>query len=204
MFQEESILKKQVKNKTKNTKVLKMKKSIKNILIVFFLVTSLVACNQGETLQGFYIASQNNPSFISVDIPMSFMDVNKVELTEDQKDAYETIDKLNLLGYKLTDSNNAEYKTELSKIRTILKNEKYQDLFRGGNNTDGKVVVKYIGSDSTIDELIVLGTMNDKGFAVVRVLGDNMEPAKIMKLGDAVSKFNDEENQMKEFLEFFN
>lgn len=173
-------------------------------MTAFFLVTMLTACNQGETLQGYYVANQETPNFMSIDIPLSFIDIDKVELTEVQKEAYESIDKLNMLGYRLSDDNVEEYKTELAKVQVILKDEKYQDLFRGGNNTDGKVVVKYIGSESTIDELIVLGTMNEKGFAVIRVLGDNMEPAKIMKLGDVIGQIDSEENQVKDFLEFFN
>ena len=81
MFQVESILKKQVKRKTKNTKVLKMKKSIKNIMVTFFLVATLTACNQGETLQGYYVANQETPNFMSIDIPLSFIDIDKIELT---------------------------------------------------------------------------------------------------------------------------
>lgn len=180
-----------------------MKKSIKNIFLVFFLVTMLTACNQGESLQGYFVANQETPNFISVDVPLSFLDLDKVELTEVQKEAYESIDKLNMLGYRLNDENNEEFKSELTKVQTILKNDKYEELFRGGNNSDGKIVVKYIGTDSTIDELIVFGTMNEKGFAVIRVLGDNMEPAKIMKLGEVINSIDSEENQVMDFLEFF-
>jgi len=193
-----------VKRKTKNTKVLKMKKSIKNIMVTFLLVATLTACNQGETLQGYYIANQETPNFMSIDIPLSFIDIDKVELTEVQKEAYESIDKLNMLGYQLSEDNEEEYKAELAKVQLILKDDKYEDLFRGGNNTDGKIIVKYIGTDSTIDELIVLGTMNEKGFAIIRVLGDNMEPAKIMKLGEVVGQIDSKENQVKDFLDFFN
>jgi len=193
-----------VKRKTKNTKVLKMKKSIKNIMVTFFLVATLTACNQGETLQGYYVANQETPNFMSIDIPLSFIDIDKIELTEVQKEAYESIDKLNMLGYRLSEDNEEEYKAELAKVQLILKDDKYEDLFRGGNNTDGKIIVKYIGTDSTIDELIVLGTMNEKGFAIIRVLGDNMEPAKIMKLGEVVGQIDSKENQVKDFLDFFN
>ena len=48
--------------------------------------------------------------------------------------------------------------------------------------TDGKLYIKYIGEDSEIDELIVFGFSSDNGFAVIRVLGDDMELSKIMKL----------------------
>lgn len=181
-----------------------MKTSIKNSVVVLFLVTMLTACNQGETLQSYFVEHQETPNFMSVDVPLSFLDLDKVELTEEQLEAYESIDKLNMLGYKLSNENEEEYKVELQKVRTILKDSMYQELFRGGNNKDGKFLVKYIGSDTSIDELIVLGNMNESGFAVVRVLGDDMDPSKIMKLGDVIDQIDTEENQVKEFLNFFN
>ena len=177
-----------------------MKTSI-NYIIAFFLVATLMSCSQGETLQSYFVEKQEKPNFMSIDIPLSFIDIEKTELTEVQQEAYESINKLNMLGYRLNEDNQEEYKTELAAVRTLLKNEKYQELFRGGNNTDGKVVVKYIGDDTTIDELIVLGTMPERGFAVVRVLGDEMEPAKIMKLGNVVSNFNSSEKITRLFQE---
>ena len=125
--------------------------SIKNIVMSLFIVVALMSCNYGETLQSYFVANQETPNFISIDIPVSFVSVENIELTEDQKEAYESIDKLNMLGYTLKDDNVEEYKLELTKIQALLKNEQYQELFRGGNSTDGKVVIKYIGDDDSID-----------------------------------------------------
>ena len=133
-----------------------MYQSIKNSVMVLFVIATLTSCNQGETLQGYYVAHQETPNFISVDIPTSFVNVENIDLTDDQKDAYNSIDKLNMLGYTLTDDNLEEFQIEVNKISEILKNEKYQDLIRGGNAKDGKFVIKYIGSETTIDELIVI------------------------------------------------
>ena len=108
-----------------------------------------------------------------------------------------------MLGYRLTEDNKAEYKIELAKVQSILKDDRYEELFRGGNSTDGRIVVKYIGTDTTIDELILFGSANDRGFAIVRVLGDNMEPAKIMKLGDVVKNATSQEGGVAEFINFF-
>lgn len=177
--------------------------SIKNIVMSLFIVVALTSCNYGETLQSYYVANQETPNFISIDIPVSFVSVENIELTEDQKEAYESIDKLNMLGYTLKGDNVEEYKLELTKIQALLKNEQYQELFRGGNSTDGKVVIKYIGDDDSIDELIIFGTANDKGFAIIRVLGDNMQPAKIMTLGDVVGKMNSDETGVKDFMKYF-
>jgi hypothetical protein len=177
--------------------------SIKNIVMSLFIVVALTSCNYGETLQSYFVANQETPNFISIDIPVSFVSVENIELTEDQKEAYESIDKLNMLGYTLKDDNIVEYKLELTKIQALLKNEQYQELFRGGNSTDGKVVIKYIGDDDSIDELIIFGTANDKGFAIIRVLGDNMQPAKIITLGDVVGKMNSDETGVKDFMKYF-
>ena len=76
-------------------------------------------------------------------------------------------------------------------------------MFRGGNSTDGKIIVKYIGTDTTIDELIIFGSAKDRGFAIVRVLGNNMEPAKIMSLGSVVNQMSSDENSVEEFMNFF-
>ena len=127
----------------------------------------------------------------------------KDSLTETQKEAYESMDKLNMLGYHLTEDNKEEYQLELQKVQTILKNEKYQELFRAGNSKDGKIVVKYIGTDTAIDELILFGNMNDQGFAIVRILGNNMEPAKIMSLSDQIQNINSDENAVGDFMNFF-
>tara|TARA_R110002073_G_scaffold23229_6_gene79381 strand:+ start:3763 stop:4359 length:597 start_codon:yes stop_codon:yes gene_type:complete len=181
-----------------------MKTSIKNIVASLLIITALTSCGYGgETLQGYYVVNQEAPNFISVDIPVSFVDLEQANLTKVQLEAYESIDKLNMLGYRKSDDNIEAYKTELAKVQTILKDERYQDLFRGGNSTDGKIIVKYIGTDTTIDELIIFGTMNDAGFGIIRVLGDNMEPAKIMKLGEAVNQMSSNENAVQDFMQFF-
>ena len=178
--------------------------SIKKIVMSVIVAAVLTSCGySGETLQGYYVVNQEAPNFISVDIPVSFVNLENAELTEVQKEAYESIDKLNMLGYRKDDNNDEEYKAELAKVQSILKDEKYQDLFRGGNSTDGRIVVKYIGDDTSIDELIVFGTMNNAGFGIIRVLGNRMEPAKIMKLGDVVNQISSDENSVEDFMRFF-
>ena len=178
--------------------------SIKNNVASLLIAAVLTSCGYGgETLQGYYVVNQEAPNFISVDIPVSFVDLDDAQLTDVQREAYESIDKLNMLGYRKSDDNVEDYKTELAKVQTILKDERYQELFRGGNSSDGKIIVKYIGTDTTIDELIIFGAMNETGFGIIRVLGNNMEPAKIMKLGDVVNQMSSDENVVEDFMQFF-
>ena len=64
-----------------------MYQSIKNAVVVLFLIATLSSCNQGETLQGYYVANQETPNFISVDIPVSFVNVDHIDLTDEQREA---------------------------------------------------------------------------------------------------------------------
>ena len=52
----------------------------------------------------------------------------------------------------------------------------------------GNGVVKYLGEDDAIDEVIIFGSNNDQGFALIRVLGDDMNPAYLMTLMKALQK----------------
>ena len=127
---------------------------------------------------------------------------SKIELSDDQNEAVESIDKLNMLAYSLKDGSEDEFTSELAKIKTILKAEVYNDLMRAGNTSDGKVQVLYIGDDSEIDELIIFGVSPDYGFAIVRVLGDDMELSKIMKLRNVVDEFDTKNANIEDFMKF--
>ena len=75
---------------------------------------------------------------------------------------------------------------------------------RGGNSTDGKFMVKFIGDVENIDELIIFGNANDRGFAVARVLGDDMNAGKLMSLQSVLKDMNFEDSNLNSFKEFFN
>ena len=168
-------------------------------LIGLFLV---LGCSKELTLQTYFVEHQEASGFMSVDIPMSFLNPDQIELSDIQKEAVDSIDKLNMLAYSLKDGTDEELNSELVKIKSILKADKYNDLMRGGNPTEGKLYIKYIGEDSEIDELIVLGFSLDNGFAIIRVLGDDMEISKIMKLESVLDQFDTENANVEDFMKF--
>jgi len=171
--------------------------------LTIFGVLLVLGCSPELTLQTYFVEHQEVSGFMSVDnTPMSFLNPDKIELTDVQEEAIDSIDKLNMLAYSLKDGTEEEFNAELAKIKTILKAEKYNELMRGGNSSDGKLYIKYIGEDSEIDELIVFGFSPDNGFAIIRVLGDNMELSKIMKLETVVDQFDTENANVKDFMKF--
>jgi hypothetical protein len=180
-----------------------MKQSIINLIIGSFLITAFISCDQGPTLQSYIVDNQETNNFTTIDLPTSVVSFDESKLTDDQKQAYKSVKRLNFLGYRMKDGNEVEYKAELKKVKSILKDKKYKELMRMGNNEDGKVLIKYLGSETKIDELIVFGNANDQGFGILRVLGKNMQPENMVKLVDAMQNADIDENQLKGITEFF-
>ena len=180
-----------------------MIQSIKKLVAVLLLVVTFTSCNQGPTLQTYFVDNELKSGFLSVDAPVSLLNLEKVELSEDQAEAYESVDKLNILAFKVDESNTTEYEVELAKVKTILKDSKYQELMRGGNSVDGKFMVKFIGEVENIDELILFGNAKERGFVVARVLGDDMNAGKLMSLQDVLKDMNFEDSNLNGLTDFF-
>tara|TARA_R110002051_G_scaffold81802_3_gene146258 strand:+ start:117828 stop:118400 length:573 start_codon:yes stop_codon:yes gene_type:complete len=188
-----------IKIKTNNT----MLQSITKLIVMVLLVTAFTSCNQGPTLQTYYVDNELKPGFMSFDAPTSLINVEGVEMTDQQRVAYNSVNKLNVLAYTLSDSNFKDYELELEKIKLILKDTKYEELMRGSSGIDGKFVVKFLGDIDRIDELIVFGNSKDKGFVIARILGDNMNAAQLMSLRTVLEDFKFEDSQLNGMKEFF-
>ncbi|MCA0132238.1 DUF4252 domain-containing protein [Winogradskyella alexanderae] len=180
-----------------------MTQSIKKLVVMLLLVTAFTGCNQGPTLQTYYVDNELQPGFSSFDVPASVINVEKVEMTDAQQVAYNSVDKLNVLTFVLNETNSDAYKIELEKVNSILKNPKYEELMRG-STAEGRFIVKFLGeSEASIDELILFGSASDKGFAIARILGDNMNAGQLMQLGDVLQKANIEDSQLDGLTDFF-
>lgn len=164
-----------------------MKITSKKITLSFVLAFLLMACSSTQSLQEYYVDNTENPNFLSFDVPASILNLEKTELTETQREAVQSLKKFNILAFKKTDTNVTEYELEKGNVRSILKNDKYTELMKM-NTQYGKATVKYLGDEDAIDEVIVYGSDDSKGFALVRVLGDDMNPAHMVQLLQAIQK----------------
>lgn len=180
-----------------------MKSSINHIIALIVLVTTILSCNQDPSLQTYYVENELQPGFTSIDIPTSLLNIDETTLTAEQKEAYKSVDKLNMLAFVVNEENRAEYELELSKINNILKDPKYEELMRGGSPETGKFVIKTLGGEEDIDELILFGNATDKGFAVVRILGNNMNANKLMTLSSALQDADFNDTQLNQITDIF-
>ncbi|MBM1107572.1 DUF4252 domain-containing protein [Aurantibacter crassamenti] len=157
-----------------------------SLLMCMVLIT---ACSSTQSLQEYYIDNSENPNFLKLDVPTSVLNLADVDLSESEREAMQSLKKLNILAFKKTNENNVEYNAEKEVVKRILKNDKFNELMKfnfGGGNAS----VQYLGDDDAIDEVVIYGNSEEKGFALIRVLGDNMKPQHMMQLIKAIQKSN--------------
>lgn len=157
--------------------------------LCIWAVILLAACSANQSLQEYYVDNTENPSFVSFDIPTSVLNLDAMELTNEQKTAYESLRKLNILAFKKTAENTMEYAAEKKKVNAILANDGYEELMKM-NTQFGRATIRFKGTDDAIEEVVVFGDNKDKGFALVRVLGKGMNPAHFVQLLEAMEKSN--------------
>ncbi|WP_282136138.1 DUF4252 domain-containing protein [Seonamhaeicola maritimus] len=179
-----------------------MQRTIIYILCTVFTTAFLVSCGEGVSLQRYFVDNQETKNFITQDIPISMVEIDKSNFTEEQKEAYNSVKRLNFLGYKTSETDLETYNAELAKVKTILSDDKYNDLM-DVSDRGRKISVKYIGTDEEADEVIVFGSAKEMGFAVVRILGDDMNPEKMGVLLHSLQNANVDENQIQDIMNFF-
>jgi len=162
-----------------------MKKAYQIILLV--LALSLASCSSTQSLQEYYVDNSENPNFLSFDVPVSILNLQESELSSKEKEAISSLRKLDILAFRKTSDNAIDYKTEKTSVKTILKNPDFIELMKM-NTPYGKATVKYLGDEDAIDEVIIYGDNKEKGFALIRVLGDDMNPANMLQLLQAIQK----------------
>ena len=156
----------------------------------------LVGCNSEPSLQKYFVENSENKDFIAVDVSPSILNVDASKLTADQVKALQSFDKMNILAFKRNDKNQVQFEAERSKVNTILKDEKYQQLMKFGSGKDGDSV-SFVGDDEHINEFVLYANKKENGFAVVRVLGKDMNPTTIMNMVSILKESNLDLEQLK-------
>ncbi len=178
-----------------------MKNIVKLSAIIYTLL--FISCANEPSLQQYFINHQEDKDFIAVDVPSSLLDAKKIELSSEEQDALTSIKKVNFLAMPLKDVNQERFHKEKTTINAILGSDKYETLMRFGTNGT-KGVLKYIGDDDAIDEVIVFGSHKEKGLALVRVLGDDMKASNIALLVKTIEKGNLDLDGLKEITKALN
>ncbi len=158
-------------------------------LIAILVSLFLWSCNREPSLQKYFVDNSENKDFVVLDISSSIINIDKTKLTVEQKTALESFDKMNILAYKLNKNNQVQYDKESQKVTQILKGKEYQELMKIGSGKDG-ASVSFVGDENHIDEFVLFAKKKENGFAVVRILGNNMNPNNIMSMLSLIKSTN--------------
>jgi hypothetical protein len=146
------------------------------VVSLFFL-----GCSNEPTLQKYFVENSGKKDFIALDVSSSILNTDKTKLTAEQKTALESFDKMNIIAFKLDKKNQAQYDVESQKVAQILKGKEYQELMKVGSGKDA-ASISFVGDEDHINEFILFAKKRENGFAVVRILGNDMNPNNIMNL----------------------
>lgn len=162
----------------------------------------LISCNSEPSLQKYFVENTENKNFIALDVSPSILNIDKTKLSAEQNQALQSFDKMNILAFKLNPTNKAQFEIERAKVDTILKDEKYQQLMKFGSGKEG-ASVSFVGTDDHIEEFVLFANKKENGFAVVRILGKDMNPTSIMTMMSVLQSSNIDLEQLKPLQEMF-
>lgn len=178
-------------------------KTFKHITIVMIILVVATACNRKQSLQEYMVEKRDHSEFISFDIPKSLFKFDSLALDSNQKEALKSVNKVNLLALKYDENRRALYETEKENINQILNAGKYKELARfKWDNIN--MVLTYQGDENAVDEMIIFGSDNTKGFLLLRLLGDDMQPAQMTQLAFAMQGVDDSNPAFEILKGFFN
>jgi hypothetical protein len=176
-------------------------KYIYSLAIIGSLLLS--SCNNEPTLQKYFVENTENKNFIALDLSPSILNIDSSKLSMEQNVALKSFDKMNILAFKLDDKNKAEFEVERTKVNEILKDEKYQQLMKFGSGNEG-ASISFVGDDEHIEEFVLFANKKENGFAVIRILGKDMNPTGVMTMMSVLQKSNVNSEQLKPLQQLLN
>jgi hypothetical protein len=176
---------------------------IKYILGIGLAAVTLFSCSNKESLQRYIVDRQDDDSFLKIDIAASLLQTDSANLSQEEKDILKTIKKINVIAYAIEEGNVSAYEVKMQVLKTILDQDRYKTLMKYGSNKEG-ATLKYVGLEDAIDEIIVFVRDDEKGFALFRLLGDDMRPEQMIKLMTAIEKGDVDISKLNSIGKIFN
>ena len=169
----------------------------------FILLISCVlySCSDNATLQTYFVENSESTEFFTIDITPSILKTDALTLTNEETAALEAFKKMNILAFKKDSINENKYKSEMTKVKAILKDEQYESLIKYGSNRNGTALY-FAGETDKIDEFVLVANQDEAGFAIVRILGDDMDVNHVMTLFQLLKKSNVDMEQLKPLQQF--
>lgn len=167
----------------------------KILLLTMSSVLLMTGCSSEPSLQKYFVEKSEKTNFVTVDIAPSILKIDNSKLTEEQKTSIASLKKMNILAFNPKSIDTVAFQAESKKVKEILKNKEYQELMKF-NTGNGAASVYFVGEDDKIDEFVVYGSEKENRFAVIRILGKNMNPAQFLTILEVIQKADIDQSQL--------
>ena len=168
-------------------------------LLIVGMALALTSCNSEPSLQQYYVDSQEKENFVTTTIPKSILGLDISNMSQSSQQAYNSINKVNVLYYPVNDNNVVTFEKENTMLKKIISSDDYKTLMK--HKQDGmNMQVVYEGDPKDIDEIIVYGTADEMGLGVARILGDDMNLGGIMKMMEELKDVDVDSSGMMDIL----
>lgn len=171
-------------------------KIITKALSLLVLVLMITSCKNEKSLQEYLVESQDKAGFVSVDVPTSFLQLKSDVVSNEVKETLNSIRKVSVIALPIK-GNEETYEVEKAKLKNIFKDNKDYKSLMSLKAKDMHVNLYYTGDTESIDEVIAFGYGKEAGVGVARLLGENMNPAKIIEMMNSVKLDKDNINLEK-------
>jgi hypothetical protein len=152
--------------------------TILSLLFVAFLATS---CNNNKSLQKYLVETSGKEGFMTGDIPVSSLISAKADVSDEIKETIKSVKKINVVFLAKTAKNQTIYEAEKNTLKNIFTNKDYKSL--GKMKAQGmNISIYYTGETDSLGEVIAFGYSNEVGVGVARLLGENMNPVKMLEM----------------------
>lgn len=152
----------------------------------------LMSC-QTNSLQTYMVNHKDDENFISLDFSLKTFVDNFDKLSDDQKKVFKDVRKVNILAFKKDNSNGEEYSQKRNLLTQILS-EEFSDQQLMSVNDKGRQM-KMFADDmkDKVKEIVIYASDNNRGFLVLRLLGDDLNPSNFYKLMQISDEMNFED-----------
>lgn len=159
---------------------------MKKIIILLFATVITYSCQKDANIEQFMVNRQENSQVTSFDITPEMLQFKEGIISPENKELLQTVRKANIMFYKTDTLNKDTYTKDIQILKNIFKNKKYQEIARFGKGTNA-IKIYSVGKDvEHLNEVIIVGNDDTKGWGLARITGKNMNPQQLLTLIDDI------------------
>lgn len=156
-------------------------------LLFFVVAMTFLGCSNTQSIQEYYVAKSEDPNFLVIDIPTSFLGINNEILNQEEQAALESFQKLNVLMFSKIDANAAQFSEELEAVHQVIDGEQFDPLMALSDcQFYGKLLVE--GNIERPNGIVFFGAAADQGFLLARLIGSKMQVEKAVLIAKALER----------------